>query len=133
MVHASTAVGDWMRSSPADVLRWAAHYPTQVFCVLALDGEVDLLTAPLFDDAVREQLAASPGHLIVDLTQVRFMGASGLRCLLEARDLAQLRGSQLHLAGLANRAVARPLQICALLGLFDTHSSLAEALNTLAR
>lgn len=113
-------------------------------CVLTVHGEIDLATVPLLDAAVRAQLAATPTttHLIVDVTQVRFLSCAGLRWILDAPDLAQLTGSQLHLSGLVNRVVARPLQLTdlggllevhpALGGLFHLHPTLTHALNALA-
>lgn len=102
-------------------------------CVLAVDGELDALTAPLLGACVREQFAAQPVHLILDLQAVRFLGSSGLNCLLEARESAQqVPGTQLYLAGVVTRAVARPLEVTGLLERFDTYPTLADALTALA-
>jgi anti-anti-sigma regulatory factor len=43
-----------------------------------------MLTAPQLDTYVREQLAAAPAHLILNLQPVRFLGSSGLHCLVKA-------------------------------------------------
>ncbi|MGH3782518.1 MAG: STAS domain-containing protein [Pseudonocardiaceae bacterium] len=102
--------------------------------VVAVDGELDALTAPVLEACVREQLAAAPAHLILDLQPVSFLGSSGLSCLLHARELAeQTTGTQLHLAGLVTRVVARPLQVTGLAERFDTYPTLAEALAALTR
>jgi hypothetical protein len=70
---------------------------------------------------------------IVDLQSVNFLGVSGLSCLLCIRELVgQTPGSQLHLAGLANRTVARPLKRIGLLKLVDSYPTLADAVATLA-
>ncbi|MDQ2708472.1 MAG: STAS domain-containing protein [Actinomycetota bacterium] len=122
---------------PADLFGvscWTAvssYHPSADICVVAVDGEIDLLSAPLLDVALGEQLAGAPPHLIVDLQRVRFISARAMSSLLDARDLARRGGSTLHLSGLANRTVARPLQLCNLLGLFDAHPTLADALGTL--
>jgi anti-sigma B factor antagonist len=101
--------------------------------VLTVDGELDALTAPLLGACLREQSAANPVHLILDLQAVRFLGSSGLNCLLEARELAQqVPGMHLHIAGVATRAVARPLEVTGLLERFDTYPTLADALTALA-
>lgn len=103
--------------------------PTLGMCVVTVDGELDMLTAPLLDTCIRDQLADVPQHLILDLQPVRFLGSTGLTCLLNARELAQqTTGTQLHLAGLANRIVKRPLQVTELLGLFETYPTLTDAL-----
>jgi anti-sigma B factor antagonist len=87
-------------------------HPGLGVCVVTVNGELDLLTAPLLDACVREQLAACPLHLVLNLQPVRFLSARGLTCLQQAGDLTQqIPGSQLHLTGLVTRVVARPLQI----------------------
>jgi len=101
--------------------------------VLAVDGELDALTAPLLGACLREQCAANPAHLVVDLEAVRFLGSSGLNCLLDARESAlQTPGMQLHIAGLVTRAVARPLEVTGLVERFDTYPTLGDALKALA-
>jgi len=100
--------------------------------VLAVDGELDALTAPLLGACLREQFAANPAHLVLDLQAVRFLGSSGLNCLLDARESAlQIPGIQLHLAGMVTRAVARPLEVTGLLERFDTYPTLEDALTAL--
>jgi anti-sigma B factor antagonist len=89
---------------------------------VVIDGQLDLLTALLLEQCVHEQLAAAPPHLILDLESVHFLGSSGLSCLLRARGLVeQTPGSQLHLAGLITRVVARAVKITGLLGMFSTY------------
>lgn len=81
---------------------------------------------------MHEQVAEVPAHLILDLEQLCFMGARGLSCLLEIRAcLERIGGSQLHLAGLITRRVARPLHITGLLNLFNTYPTLPQALAAL--
>jgi anti-sigma B factor antagonist len=105
------------------------QHPAVGVCVVAVAGELDLLTAPLLDACVREQLAAAPTNLILDLQAVRFLGASGLSCLLRAREgVQQTTGVRLHLAGLVTRAVARSLEVTGLLEQFDTYPCLIDAL-----
>ncbi len=119
--------------------------PATDICVLTVQGDLDLLTVPLLDTAVRTVLAATPAttHLVVDVAQVRFVSCAGLRWLLDAPDLGRLAGSQqLHLSGLSNRVVARPLELIALSDLLHArsaggvpahvHPDLARALNALA-
>jgi anti-sigma B factor antagonist len=79
------------------------HYPDVGITVVVVDGELDLLTAPLLKKCLRDQLVAGPAHLILDLESVRFPGASGLSGLLRARELVGASGSQLHVIDLADR------------------------------
>jgi anti-anti-sigma factor len=109
-----------------------AHHTGKV-CVLTVDGELDMLTVPQLRACASDQLAAGPAHLIIDLRRLRFLGVSGLSCLLQVRELVEQHPvSQLHLAGLASRLVARPLKISGLLGFFDSYPTLADALTALA-
>jgi anti-anti-sigma factor len=103
-------------------------------CVVVVDGEVDMLTAPQLEACAREQLTAAPIHLILDLEPVRFMGSSGLSCLLRVRELTQQTGRvHLHLAGLATRAVAHPLKVLGLREYFHTYPHLTDALTSLTK
>lgn len=54
-----------------------------------VNGELDMRTVPLLEKCLRDQLAATPRHLVIDLQPVRFLGSTGLTCLLQARQLAQ--------------------------------------------
>ena len=52
--------------------------PTDVAVVLAVAGEVDMLSAPQLAEAIHTALAASPAALIVDLTKVDFLAFAGV-------------------------------------------------------
>lgn len=115
-----------------ELLELTVRHPDLGVCVVAVKGEVDMLSAPMLEACVREQLAAAPAHLILDLGAVRFLGSSGLDCLLRARELAQqTTEAHLHLAGLVTRAVARPLEVTGLLEQFDTYPCVTDALTSL--
>jgi anti-anti-sigma factor len=67
------------RYDPARLLGLTVqHYPAVGICVVVVEGELDLLTVPLLEQRLREQLAARPTHLILDLEFVLFLGCSGL-------------------------------------------------------
>ena len=100
--------------------------------VVAVAGELDILTASLLEACIHEQLAAVPTHLILDLEAVRFLGASGLSSLLRVHELAQQTPrTQLHLAGMVTRVVARSLEVTGLLGKFESYPSVTDALAAL--
>lgn len=132
---AAQADGRTLCTTADQLLSLAVRRPTTGVCVVTVAGELDAFTAPLLATRLRELLTAAPTHLILilDLQPVRFLGCAGLVCLLEAREHAlQTTGSQLHLAGLVTRAVARLLQVTELLELFDTYPTLTHALTALA-
>jgi anti-anti-sigma factor len=132
-VSAPERSGDeYALSDPAQPLTLSVGNPATGVCVITVEGELDLLTTPLLDACLRQQLATEPSHLIIDLQPLRFLGSTGLNCLIEARGLTQTTRTRLHLAGLISRVVARPLRITELTALFDTYSTLTEALAPLA-
>lgn len=109
----------------------AVEHPANGVCVVTVDGELDMLTAPLLEACLREQLCTHPRHLVLDLQPVRFLSSSGLNCLLHTRDSAQTSATRLHLAGLVTRAVARPLQVSQLLDVFHTYPTVTHALTVI--
>lgn len=125
---AVSSVGD----VSAELLELTVQHPSVGICVVTVDGELDMLTTPMLDTCLREQLAAAPPHLVLNLTPVRFLSATGLNCIVLVRELVQqLPGTQLHLAGMNTRVVARPLEITGLLRLFDAYPTLTDALAAL--
>ena len=56
--------------------------------VVALEGEIDLSTAPEAERRIAEAESAGPERLVVDLREVTFMDSSGLRVLLTAHKRA---------------------------------------------
>jgi anti-sigma B factor antagonist len=118
--------------TPAQRLGLTVQHLALGVCVVAVDGELNMLTAPLLEACVCEQFAAVPTHLILDLESVRLVDSSGLDCLLRARELAQqTTRTRLHLAGLVSRVVARSLKVTGLLERFDTYPCLTDALAAL--
>jgi anti-anti-sigma factor len=65
--------------------RVVQHRDTHVVSVL---GEVDMATAPALAEAVRSALDQSRHLVVVDLTEVAFMGSAGLGVLLSAHESA---------------------------------------------
>ena len=97
--------------------------------LLAVDGEIDTLTAARLQAGLDEAVAAGTdgSRIVVDLSGVTFLASSGLAVLIgAARRLAGL-GSRLHLVA-ASRAVTRPLQVTGADALFDIDDDLASAL-----
>ena len=72
-------------------------------------GEIDLSTAPLFGDALRRAMEQRQATSItVDLTDVSFIDARGLRALNAARTLARERNYPLRIR--CNRHVRRLIE-----------------------
>lgn len=66
--------------------------------VLSLSGELDIASAPTFEQAVAEldPVQKSP-RLVLDLSELTFMDSTGLRALLLARQEADESGRELVL------------------------------------
>lgn len=98
--------------------------------MVAVDGEVDTLTAPRLQAGLDEAVAVAGTDgtaVVVDLSGVTFLASSGLAVLIGgARRLAE-SGGRLRLVA-ATRAVTRPLQVTGADALFDIHGDVASAL-----
>lgn len=87
--------------------------------VIHVAGEVDMVTGPILQSQLRGVLATRPERLIIDLSQVSFMGSTALSALLSARHAAAQHSITLQLRGTERRAVAVPLRITGVDHLFD--------------
>ncbi|HJT03752.1 MAG TPA: STAS domain-containing protein [Pseudonocardiaceae bacterium] len=131
----AAAIGDTLAGGFTPQRPWALsvqQYPAAGICAVVVEGELDLETAPLLEQCIRQQLLALPEHLILDLELLHFLGSGGLSCLLRARQLAHASAVQLHLAGLVTPAIGRTLQITGLMEVFHTYPSLLHAVIDLA-
>ena len=86
--------------------------------VAHVSGEVDMLTGPSLRRHLDDALATQPERLIVDLSHVSFLGATGLAVLINAQRAATQQGANLQLYGLSS-AAALPLQATELAYLFE--------------
>jgi anti-sigma B factor antagonist len=111
---------------PADQqLNVAVSRATDEVVVLRVAGEIDLLTANLLGERVREQQLLPTNRVVVlDLSGVSFMGSSGLAEIVAA---AQADSAQLVLVA-TSRAVLRPLEATGLLPMLTIYESVDEAI-----
>lgn len=68
--------------------------------VVALEGELDLATAPQVRDAVFDAIAVNGERVAVDMTGCTFIDSTGLRILIEAARKVQENDGKLVLVGL---------------------------------
>lgn len=94
--------------------------------VLHVVGEIDTLTAPLLRAQLDAQLA-DVQRLVLDLTEVTFLGSAGLAVLVAAKDDAEAREHRLFVVP-GSRIVTRALQATGLLQIFDIADDVSEAL-----
>ena len=103
--------------------------------VLAVGGEIDMVTAPQFEKAIIDVLADDPATLVIDLTEVTFLASEGLRLLATANKRFVLATASKRFGesgGFAVIAAApatiRPIELTDLDEVFDVYLSLDDAL-----
>lgn len=94
--------------------------------VLAVTGDIDMVTAPEFEKALLAALRERPAVLVVDLGGVEFLGSAGLTALVAAHQEAGQR-TRLRVVA-ASSATARPLQLTGLDQEIPVFPNRAEAL-----
>jgi anti-sigma B factor antagonist len=65
--------------------------------VLTLRGEIDLGSAPEFEQELREIQATQPGRILIDLRSLDFMDCTGISLLIRAQQSAEANGHLLAL------------------------------------
>lgn len=93
--------------------------------VVSLAGEVDLFTAPRFDEALQRCIDQGARHVVVDFSKVTFIDSTALSILV-AGSKRLARGKLVIVCGLGN--VLRLLQVAGLERLFVICPTLDEAL-----
>lgn len=97
--------------------------------VLAVAGEVDIHTAGRLRDAISVGFAEPAAELVVlDLTEVTFLGSFGLTALVTATREARDRREPLRVVVDHNRPVIRPIQLSGLDDVLALYHSIEDAL-----
>lgn len=104
--------------------------------LLAVSGAVDVLTAPRLRSALAvalERLDDRP--VVVDLSEVRFLGSPGLRVLAESAEQASTRpGFQpLRVVVDRNRPVLRPIELTGYDAILALYHDVDEAVRGIPR
>jgi anti-sigma B factor antagonist len=100
--------------------------------VLHVAGEIDMVTAPALSAEVANQFAsaglAAGRVLVFDLTDVGFIGSSGLAVLADAAQQAEERSlSQVRVVA-ASRAVRRAIEVTGMDGVLAIYPDLPAAI-----
>ena len=98
--------------------------------VVHVTGELDLSTAEVAEAELGQAVGSGALAVIVDLDRVSFLGSTGLRVLLTARNRAEVSGVDLRLVG-DRRVVLRPLQVSGLMPAFRVHATVPDAIAAL--
>lgn len=89
------------------------------FVVVQVAGEVDVATSPQLVRYLRHALLRRSPRVVLDLGQVTFMDASGVRVLIRARRQAELIDGGLYLSD-ASPPVRRVLELTGMDTVFRT-------------
>jgi anti-sigma B factor antagonist len=97
--------------------------------IIAVEGEIDLLTAPTLRDRVMKPLEDGVFELVLDMSKVTFLDSSGLGVLVALHKRLRERDGRLVIVATA-RPVLSVLNLTGLDKVFDVYSRLDEALTT---
>ena len=100
--------------------------PTDDIAVVALTGEVDLFTAPEFQERLLQGIEAGARRVVVDLSEVTFLDSTALGVLVAGAKLLPHGGELLIVC--SGDGVARILEIVGFDRVFAIHPTLDEAL-----
>jgi anti-sigma B factor antagonist len=85
-----------MRPQPPFGIRVEEHDGA---AVMALSGELDMATAPIFRENLAEVEDSGAVTIMLDLREVTFISSSGMKEFVEARGRAQDNGHRLLMSG----------------------------------
>jgi anti-sigma B factor antagonist len=105
---------------------WYRIDQAQGCVVVTAGGEIDLHTAPGFDDAGQVAAQFSP-RVVIDLSDVTFLDSCGLQVLLRMLTRASTKGAQVALVG-APGIVYSVLAVTQIDGAIAMHDDLDEAI-----
>ncbi len=115
-------------------LAMSTSWPRPDVCVVHLAGELDIATVPVVADYLREQAAAEPAELVLDMSAVSLLAATGVALIMSAERHADGIDGRLHLIGVGgNRAVERVLDLTGVAGRLSIHRSCDALLEHLGR
>ena len=99
--------------------------------VVSASGALDLLTSPRLGQTLTSILDQRPAALIVDLTDVNFLGSAGMQVLVDAYEAAT---PDIGFAVVADGpGTSRPLKLVGLTEIFDVVPTLQTAVDRLSR
>ncbi len=98
--------------------------------VVSIGGEIDLSTASAFEEVIEAALVSSPPVLVIDLSDVDFMGSVGLRILVATQEKVDKSAQVAIVANSA--ATSRPIQLTGLDKILSLYPTLDDALDAVA-
>lgn len=126
LVAERTDIPQWT-VDPVSVGLLTAHGPHQDVAVLSVHGEIDLETAPVLRKFLLPVLEHQTGPIVVDLSEVAFMDASGLHVLVDTLRRLEPQNRRLGIACREGGQVHRLLALVGLLDALTVHRSRQSA------
>ena len=97
------------------------------FIIVSLVGEVDLHYSPEARKCILDCLEKE-SHVLVDLSQVKYIDSSGIASLVEGFQLARRKNLQFGLVGVSD-AARQVLQLARLDKIFPIKNNVSEFIN----
>lgn len=99
--------------------------------IVRVDGELDLVTSPLFREKVENKLNQYEmiKHLILDLRKVNFIDSSGLGAILGRFKRLSQQGGRLSAVNVSPQ-VRRIFELSGLLKIMEIYNDRQQALNS---
>ncbi|WP_454196528.1 STAS domain-containing protein [Nocardia sp. Marseille-Q1738] len=92
--------------------------------IVTVHGEIDMASAPRLQSALDEALRDTPPVVVVDMSNVGFLGSAGLSVLVAASEAAGSGGLRV----VPSDAARRPIELTALDQLLTVFDTVEEAL-----
>jgi anti-anti-sigma factor len=100
--------------------------------VVAVSGEFDMATCDVVSQALHAHLDATPLGMVIDLSEVEFLGSAGLAVLIEVDKRAPERHTRLGIVTSGSPAVTRVMQISGLASILPIYPTIDDAVTRLA-
>ena len=99
---------------------------SNVAAVLTVAGDIDMMTAPQLQERVDAVLSRRPSAVVIDLSQVEFLGSAGIGVLVQVHNSDR----DMSFAVVAHGpATSRPLHLLGLDKMFPIYPTVADAIN----
>jgi anti-anti-sigma factor len=99
--------------------------------VVAVNGNLDALTAPELADALATELREGRTQLVADLNGLEYTGSAGLRVLLNTVKDARSKGGDLRLAGVQPN-VKKVLDLSGFMSIMKSYADVDAAVASFA-
>jgi anti-anti-sigma factor len=113
---------------PEDPISAFVHLYDDV-AVLAIIGELDGASAAAFKSAISAALARKPRALVIDLSDVRFLGSVGISILIQAQE--KVGGGDKFALVTGGSMTGRTIRVLGLDDLFSIHPTANEAIKAI--